>query len=232
MGKNKKVSNVPHHIALVLDGNRRFSRKHKLVLWKGHELGAKKVEELLDWCYELGVKELTLYSFSTENFNRNEREICFLMNLFKNQLKRLRDDKRLDKDKINVNFIGRLALFPKDIQDEMEDIMEKTKKYDKFTVNFAMGYGSRQEIVDAVNKLLKKGIKEVSEKEFENCLYLKDAPDLLIRPGGELRVSNFLLWQMAYTELYFTERLWPEFTKKDLIKAIESYKKRERRFGK
>ncbi len=224
--------NAPKHIAIILDGNRRFSRKHKLVLWKGHELGAKKVEELLDWCYELGVKELTLYSFSTENFNRNEREVGFLMNLFKNQLKRLRDDKRLDKNEIRVNFIGRLALFPKDIQDEMEDIMEKTKKYDKFTVNFAMGYGSRQEIVDAVNKLLKKGIKEVGEKEFENYLYLKDAPDLLIRPGGELRVSNFLLWQMAYTELYFTERLWPEFTKKDLIKAIEDFKCRERRFGK
>ena len=226
------MENGPSHIAIILDGNRRYAMKHKLELYKGHEIGAKKVEQLLDWCYELGVKELTLYSFSTENFNRNEREVGFLMGLFRNQLKRLINDKRLDKNKIRVNFIGRLALFPKDIQDEMEDIMKKTKKYDKFTVNFAMGYGSKQEIVDAVNKLLSKKANNVDENSFEDYLYLKSKPDLLIRPGGELRVSNFLLWQMAYTELYFTERLWPEFTREDLVKAIEDYKKRERRFGK
>ena len=225
------MENGPSHIAIILDGNRRYAMKHKLELYKGHEIGAKKVEQLLDWCYELGVKELTLYSFSTENFNRNEREVGFLMGLFRNQLKRLINDKRLDKNKIRVNFIGRLALFPKDIQDEMEDIMKKTKKYDKFTVNFAMGYGSKQEIVDAVNKLLSKKANNVDENSFEDYLYLKSKPDLLIRPGGELRISNFLLWQMAYTELYFTKKLWPEFTKKDLVNAIESYNKRERRFG-
>ena len=226
------MENGPSHIAIILDGNRRYAMKHKLELYKGHEIGAKKVEQLLDWCYELGVKELTLYSFSTENFNRNEREIGFLVGLFRNQLKRLINDKRLDKNKIRVNFIGRLGLFPKDIQAEMKEIMEKTKAYNNFKVNFAMGYGSRQEIVDAVNKLLAKKVNNVDENSFEDYLYLKSKPDLLIRPGGELRISNFLLWQMAYTELYFTKKLWPEFTKKDLVNAIESYNKRKRRFGK
>ena len=221
----------PSHIAIILDGNRRYATKHKLELYKGHEIGAKKVEQLLDWCYELGVKELTLYSFSTENFNRNKREVGFLMGLFRKQLEKLKNDKRLDKDKIKVVFIGRLGLFPKDIQEEMKEIMENTKAHDNLKVNFAMGYGSKQEIVDAVNKLLKKGVKEVDEKDFENELYLKSKPDLLIRPGGELRVSNFLLWQCCYSELIFLRRLWPEFTKKDLIKCIEEYKRRKRRFG-
>src|SRR3989338_4857714 len=148
----------PSHIAIILDGNRRYAKKHKLELWKGHEIGAKKVEQLLDWCYELGVKELTLYSFSTENFNRNKREVGFLMGLFRKQLEKLKNDKRLDKDKIKVVFIGRLGLFPKDIQEEMKEIMENTKAHDNLKVNFAMGYGSRQEIVDAVNNLLGKGV--------------------------------------------------------------------------
>lgn len=222
----------PFHIAIILDGNRRYAQKHKMELWKGHELGAKKVEDLMDWCNELGVKELTLYSFSTENFNRSGKEVGFLMELFRKQINKLKNDKRLDKNKIRVNFIGRLSLFPKDIQKEMKELMERTRRNDKFIVNFAMGYGGKQEIVDAVNKLLSKGVKEIDENGFENYLYLKDKPDLLIRPGGELRISNFLLWQMAYTELYFTDKLWPEFTKKDLAKAVGDYKKRERRFGK
>lgn|SRR3989338_3464078 len=222
----------PLHIAIILDGNRRYAQKHKLALWKGHELGAKKVEDLMDWCNELGVKELTLYSFSTENFNRSKNEIDYLMNLFRKQISKLKKDKRLDKNKIRVNFIGRLSLFPKNIQKEMRELMEKTRKNNGFIVNFAMGYGGRQEIVDAVNKLLSKGVKEIDEKGFEDYLCLKDKPDLLIRPGGEMRISNFLLWQMAYTEFYFTDKLWPEFTKKDLVMAVEDYKKRERRFGK
>src|SRR3989338_1141987 len=200
----------PLHIAIILDGNRRYAQKHKLALWKGHELGAKKVEDLMDWWNELGVKELTLYSFSTENFNRSKNEIDYLMNLFRKQISKLKKNK----------------------QKEMRELMEKTRKNNGFIVNFAMGYGGRQEIVDAVNKLLSKGVKEIDEKGFEDYLCLKDKPDLLIRPGGEMRISNFLLWQMAYTEFYFTDKLWPEFTKKDLVMAVEDYKKRERRFGK
>lgn len=222
----------PKHIAIILDGNRRFARKKKLNKWQGHEAGGRKIKDLLKWCQEVGVKELTLYTFSTENFNRDKKEVGFLMNLFRKQIKKLKDDPRIDKNKIKVRFIGRLSLFPKDLQKEMEEVMKKTSRYGRFKLNFAMGYGGRQEIVDAVNKLLRKGVRKANEKTLGGNLYMADEPDLLIRPGGELRISNFLLWQMAYSEFYFTDKLWPEFTKKDLVKAIEEYKRRKRRFGK
>lgn len=223
---------VPKHVAIILDGNRRYAKKHVLKPWAGHEKGSKIVESLFDWCDELGIKELTLYAFSYENFKRNKTEVDFLMKLFKKQMETLEKDERIEKKRIKVIFIGRLNLFPEEMQDIMKRIENKTKNNDNFKINFAMGYGGRIEIVDAVNKIIKKNIKEVDEDTITENLYLSSEPDLVIRTGGEKRVSNFLIWQSYYSEWYFTDKLWPEFTKEDLIKAIEEFGKRERRVGK
>lgn len=221
----------PKHVAIILDGNRRYAKKHMLEIGKGHKKGIENVENLFEWCDEIGIKELTLYSFSVENFKRKKREVNFLMGLFKKQIKKLERDKRIEKNRIRINFIGRLDLFPKDIQSSMKRVMEKTKKYNKFKINFAMGYGGRAEIVDAVNKIIKKKIRKADEKTITKNLYLTNEPDLVIRTGGEKRVSNFLMWQSYYSEWYFTEKLWPEFNKKDLIKAIKEFSSRQRRYG-
>lgn len=223
----------PKHIAIILDGNRRYGEKlgnRKL----GHHEGAKRVEDLFNWCKELKIKELTLYTFSTENFSRPKDEVNYLMNLFRKQFKRLNKELNNNKEKIKVNFIGRLNLFPEDLQKEMDNIMNKTKQNNDFIVNFAVGYGSKAEIVDSVKTIINKGLKEddINEKLINDNLYLTSEPDIMIRPGGEKRMSNFLLWQCAYSELFFYEKLWPEFTKQDLIDVIEQYKQRQRRFGK
>ena len=219
------------HIAIIMDGNRRYAKKHKLETMKGHIAGVKKAEEVLEWCQEFGIKELTLYSFSIENFERSKTEVDYLMNLFDGQINNLLNDKRVFDNKIKIRFIGRKNLFPAELLKGMKLIEEKTSGFDKFRLNFAIGYGGRQEIVDAVNKLISEG-KEIDEEAITKELYLPDFPDLLIRTGGEKRISNFLLWQSAYTELYFSDRLWPEFSKEDFIAALEDFKARERRFGK
>ncbi len=221
----------PKHIAIILDGNRRFSKKKSVASFQGHYKGAKKIDQLLNWALELGIKELTLYTFSLENFNRGKKEVDYLFDLFRKNIKNLKNDERIDKHKIRVRFIGRLRMFPKDLWEDMQELMKITRKYNGFKLNFAMAYGSKAEIVDMVSKIVKKKIKKIDEEVVRNNLYLKDSPDLLIRPGGEQRLSNFLLFQMAYTELYFIDRLWPQFSKKDLVNAIDGFKKRERRFG-
>ena len=231
------TSKVPKHVAVVLDGNRRYAKKLGLQPWKGHEHGVKKLEELLKWCQELGIKELTLYSFSIENFRRAKQEKDFLFSIFKKEFNNMRYREDIFKNRIRINVIGRLDMFPKGIREAMTDIMEKTKKHSKFIVNFAMAYGGRQEITDAVKKIA-KGVKErrlkvenIDESLITKNLYLKSEPDIVIRPGGEMRISNFLLWQSSYSELFFLDKLWPEFTKKDLVKCMEEFSKRERRFG-
>lgn len=228
---------VPRKIAIVLDGNRRYAKKLGLQPWKGHEFGIKKLEQLLEWCRELGIKELTLYSFSTENFRRTKTEKDFLFNIFKQEFNNMKHREDIFKNKIRINVVGRLDMFPKDIRKAMLEIMEKTKKHDKFVVNFAMAYGGRQEILDAVKKIaaLVKSNKinpsSINENTITNHLYIKNEPDLVIRPGGEKRISNFLIWQSIYSELIFMDKLWPEFTKQDLINCIEEFNKRVRRFG-
>ena len=231
------VSKSPRHIAIILDGNRRYAKKLGLQPWKGHEFGIRKLEELLKWCREIGVKELTLYCFSTENFRRPKTEINFLFGIFRREFKNMRYRENIFKNKVRVNVIGRLQMFPKGIKESMLEIMEKTKKHKKFILNFAMAYGGRQEITDAVKRIaenVKKGrikASNIDESLITNHIWLKSEPDLVIRPGGEIRTSNFLTWQSVYSEWAFVNKFWPEFTKRDLKKCIEEFGKRKRRFG-
>jgi len=233
-----KQSKNPESIAIICDGNRRFAKKKGLKPWQGHKFGVKKVEDILKWCNELGVKELTLYSFSVDNFKRPLREKKILFRLFKSNIKKLENDKRLSKNNVKVSFIGRINMFPKDIQKNMRSLMDKTKKNGKFKLNFAMAYSGKAEITDSLKKIVNKikknklKTKDIDEKLINENLYLSTSPDILIRPGGEKRISDFLIWQAAYSELFFLDKLWPEFTKKDLVDVIREYKQRERRFGK
>ncbi len=231
------MGNVPNHIGIILDGNRRFSRRLMMKPWKGHEWGAKKVEKVLGWAQDLGVKELTLYVFSYENFNRPKEEFNHLMKLFKTEFDRLCEDKRIFDQQIRFNVIGRTWMFPRDVQDSIKRVMDLTKDHKGYIVNMAMAYGGRTEVIDAVKKIseqVKNGdldIDDINEESFSRCLYMEDEPDLIIRTGGSLRTSNFLVWQSAYSEWIFLEKTWPEFEKEDLEEAISNYKKRDRRFG-
>ena len=234
----KSDNKVPKHIGIILDGNRRFSKRLMMKPWKGHEWGAKKVEKLLEWAKEIGIDELTLYAFSIENFDRQKKEFEYLMDLFRKELPRLLKDERIHESKIRVNFIGRIWMFPKDIQEMMHNVMDKTKNYSNSQINFAMAYGGRTEVVDAAKKIAEKvkngklDIEQINEEIFKDNLYLADEPDLIIRTGGEKRTSNFLSYQGAYSEWIFLDIMWPEFEKKDLINCINEYQSRKRRFGK
>ena len=225
-------NNVPKHIAIILDGNRRYSKKVGIPTFKGHEKGYNKIKDVLKWCVELGIKEVTLYCLSTENFNRSKDEVDYLFNLFRSRIADFKKDKAIHDNKVKISFVGRLSMFPEDMQKSMKEVMETTKDYDKYKLNLALAYGSRSEIADAFKKIIKKGIKDIDESTIQENLYLPDDVDIMIRPGGEKRLSNFLLWQNSYAELYFLDTLWPEFTKGDLVKIIEEFKQRERRFGK
>jgi len=228
---------VPKHIGIILDGNRRFAKKLMLKPWKGHEWGAKKVEKLFEWCRELDIKELTLYTFSLENLNRPKEELDYLINIFKSEFNKLLFDERIDKDEIKINFIGRLWMLPADLQDIMQKVMKKTERHSRYIINFAMAYGGRAEIIDAARKIADKAIKgeidinSINEDVFSQHLYLSSRPDLIIRTGGEKRISGFLLYQGDYAELCFVDKMWPEFEKQDLVNAINDYAERDRRFG-
>ena len=232
---------VPRHIGIILDGNRRFAKRLMLKPWKGHEFGAEKVRKVLEWCKELGVREVTLYAFSLENFDRPKEEFDYLMNLFAKEFNNLMKDenrKKLADDGLKINFIGRIWMFPENVQKAMTDLMKMTAKNSNYTVNFAMAYGGRGEVIDATKKiaaLVKEGkldVDKINEETFAKQLYTESEPDLVIRTSGEQRTSGFMIWQASYAELYFCPKFWPEFEKEDLVAAIESYKSRERRFGK
>jgi tritrans,polycis-undecaprenyl-diphosphate synthase [geranylgeranyl-diphosphate specific] len=229
---------VPKHIAIILDGNRRFAKRLMLEPWKGHEFGRKKVEELLEWSRDLGIKELTFYAFSMQNFNRPKQEFDYLMSIIKSAFIDFLKDSRIDKYKIRVRVIGRYEMFPKDVVDAIEYAMGRTKDYDQYILNFALAYGGREELTDTMKKIAQKvadGVlspEDVNEKLIQENLYMSSEPDLIIRTGGEKRTSNFLMWQAPYSEWFFIDKTWPEFTKEDLIGIIEEFKQRERRFGK
>src|SRR3989344_6419498 len=229
---------VPKHLAIILDGNRRFAKRLMIKSFKAHEWGAKKVEKLFDWCKEFKIKELTLYAFSIENFNRPKEEFDYLMNVFRNEFDKLKNDSKLEKDKVKIRFIGRIQMFPKDIQEKMHSLMEKTKDNNKFIINFAMAYGGRAEIIDAVKELAAHvkhknlDVYKINEKLFSKFLYLNSEPDLIIRTS-ESRLSGFLPWQSTYSEIIFLpDLLWPEFEKKDFVRCINEFQKRQRRYGK
>ena len=232
------MDNKPRHIGIILDGNRRFSKRLMLEPWKGHEYGAKKVSKLFDWCKELDIKELTLYLFSMQNFNRPEKEFNFLMNLFKEFFQDQKHLQSMHDNKIRVKFIGRIHLFPKELHQLMIKLMDDTEDYDQYMVNFAMAYGGREEIIDGIKKLAndlnekKISTEEITEESFSSYLYLKNEPELIIRTGGDHRTSNFLVWQSWNSEWFFLDKFWPEFEKEDLIEIINEFSQRERRFGK
>ena len=232
---------VPRHIGIILDGNRRFAKRLMLKPFMGHEWGAKKFKEFLDWCNELDVKEVTAYAFSEQNFNRPKVEFDYLMDLFKKEYDSQASPEnlaKLNEKGIKINFIGRIWKFPEHVQKSMKHLMDVTKKNTKRIVNLAMAYGGREEVMDAVQKIaadVKSGkldVKSINEKVFGDHLYMNSEPDLIIRTGGDHRTSNFLIWQSHYSEWFFIDKSWPEMEKSDLLAVIDDYAKRERRFGK
>jgi tritrans,polycis-undecaprenyl-diphosphate synthase [geranylgeranyl-diphosphate specific] len=236
-----KAGVKPEHIAIILDGNRRWASGKVLNPWFGHEKGAEKVEELLDWCLKLDVKSITLYAFSTENFRRDGLEVAEIMRIAEASLRKLLTDERISKNKIRVKVIGRVNLLPQKLQDLIADVERATQDYDQHFLNFAFAYGGRAEIVDAARKIAeevhagKLDPEKVDEKTFETYLYTshmpQQDPDLIIRTSGEERLSGFLLWQSAYSELCFLDVYWPDFRKIDLLRSVRTFQNRKRRFG-
>ena len=231
------TSNVPKHIAIIMDGNGRWAEKRSLNRIAGHRMGIKRAKEIIRACRELGIQVLTLYAFSTENWNRPRREISTLMSLLKRFL--AAEGRTLVKNNIRLNAIGALEDLPGDVRDVLKDVMQQSRRNTGMVLNAALSYSGRNEILQAVKNIC-RGVSagsvdpsQIDETLFSDHLYTAGLPDpdLLIRTSGEYRISNFLLWQTAYTELYITGTLWPDFTKKDLHRAIADYGKRERRFG-
>jgi tritrans,polycis-undecaprenyl-diphosphate synthase [geranylgeranyl-diphosphate specific] len=231
---------VPEHVAIIMDGNRRFAKSFGLSPKAGHFFGRDKIEDVLDWCFELGINVLTIYAFSTENFNRTSDEVTTLMNLCKKELDKASKDSRIHKNKVKVRVIGDIESLPEDIQQSAHEIVEITKDYNGHLFNIAMAYGGREEIVEAIQHIaedVKKGkldAKKINQTTVSSYLYTNGIPDpdLVLRTSGEERISNFLLWQLAYSELYFSDVYWPAFQKRDFLKAIKTYQNRIRRFGK
>jgi len=221
----------PTHIGIILDGNRRWAKRHLLEPTKGHAAGAKLLEDLFQWAIDLKIKELTLYTLSIQNLTRDKAEVSFLFTLLHDEIGRLLKDERIEKEQVRIRFTGRTHLLPEHLQERIREVETKTAAYDRVAVNFAVCYGGREEIVDAVKKLVKDGV-EVTEESISERLWVTGEPDLVIRTGGDRRTSNFLVWQSIYSEWVFLEKTWPEFTKEDLENAIADFKGRERRFGK
>ncbi len=229
---------LPEHIAIIMDGNGRWAKKRGMLRNLGHKSGAKTVKQVVEACAEINVKYLTLYAFSTENWNRPKIEVELLMKLLISSLKK--ELETLQKNNIKLTTIGNLELLPKTVYNELTDVIEKTKNNTRLTLSLALSYGSREELIKTIKEISLKvknnliSPENIDKSVINNHLYTRDLPDvdLLIRTSGEQRISNFLLWQIAYAELYFTEVLWPDFTKENLFEAILNYQNRERRFGK
>lgn len=229
---------MPNHIAVIMDGNGRWAKKNKLTRINGHRYGVKAVREVVEGCVENGVQHLTLFAFSSENWNRPRIEINALMNLLLEYLKK--ELPTLQKNKIKLNTIGNIKELTDNCHAKLLEVINATKNNTKMILTLALSYSSHGEILNAVNNIIsdfKEGLlvdSKISKEVFEKYLDTINLPppDLLIRTSGEHRISNFLLWQIAYSELYFCDKLWPDFRKNDLLQAIENYQNRERRFGK
>lgn len=232
------ILRLPKHVAIIMDGNGRWAKKRSMPRAYGHENGAKAVRQVVEGSAELGVENLTLYAFSTENWNRPKLEVQTLMRLLVSSIKR--EIKTLQKNNIRLCAIGDLDSLPPKVYKELHDVVEKTKLNNRMTLTVALSYGSREELMSTIKEIsikVKNNIispENIDESIINEHLYTRNLPDvdLLIRTSGEERISNFLLWQIAYAELYFTDTLWPDFTKENLYHAIIDYQKRERRFGK
>lgn len=231
----------PEHIAIILDGNRRWANEQEINPWLGHKQGAETVEQLLDWLQMLNVKFVTLYTFSTENFRRPSEEVHEIMRIAQEKFKKLLTDERIHRNKVHVKVIGRVNLLPENLQKLIANVEKATADYDSQFLNFAFAYGGRAEIVDAAKIIAEKvksgelKVEDVDEATFEKYLYTshmpKQDPDMIIRTSGEERLSGFLLWQSAYSELLFLDVYWPDFRLIDLLRAIRTFQNRKRRFG-
>jgi len=232
--KNNLKKNVPSHIVIIMDGNGRWAKKRNLDRISGHREGMKSVRSIVKAAKDLGIKYITLYAFSVQNWKRPQSEVNALMELLKHYL--IKEGDKLIENGVKLNAIGRLWELPKDVYEVLEDSINKSKSCTELTLTLALSYGGREEIVDAVRNIIsKKNImpKQVNQSTIAQNLYTSDLPepDLMIRTSGEMRLSNFMLWQLAYTEIYVTKTLWPNFRKRHLVRAIENYQKRERRYG-
>ena len=231
-------TNSLKHIAIIMDGNRRWAKKRGLPIAMGHRKGAEALEQFCRDAKELGIKYATMYAFSTENWQRSVEEVDSLMGLLREYLKN--DLKEIQKNKVKIKFIGEKSMFDADIVESMSRIEAQTVSNGEMVLCLAISYGSRQEILNAVRqvaKLIKAGdieLSELDERLFSDFMYTKGMPnpDLMVRTSGEQRISNYLLWQMAYSEFYFSEVLWPDFNKEELVKIINNFNSRERRYGK
>lgn len=231
---------VPEHVAIIMDGNRRFAESIGLGPRAGHEKGREKLEEVLEWCLEVDVKILTVYAFSTENFSRDTDEVRHIMRLFTENFRRAGDDERVHKNQIRISVLGRREMLPKEVVESIEYCEAKTRNYDRYRLNLAIAYGGREEILDAIRGLVRDARdgkitpENIDENFFSRRLWTADLPDpdLVLRTSGEERISNFLLWQLAYSELYFVDVYWPGFRKVDFLRAIRLYQMRQRRYGK
>ncbi len=235
---NINLENLPKHLAIIMDGNGRWAKKQGFLRAVGHENGTKSVRITVETCARIGIENLTLYAFSTENWNRPKLEVDTLMKLLISSLKK--ELKTLQDNNIQLNAIGNLDRLPNSAKKELLEVIDKTKTNSRMTLTLALNYGAREEIINAVKIISDKvknniiSIDTIDESIINKHLYTQNLPDvdLVIRTSGEHRISNFLLWQIAYAEFYFTEVLWPDFRDNDLFEAIISYQKRERRFGK
>jgi len=225
------MKKIPYHLGIIIDGNRRWARERGLPAFEGHRKGLAKVKELIKWSKERGVKILTLFVFSTENWKRTKREVNFLMKLAKSAI--ANNIKKLHEEGIKVRIIGQRERLPGFLQKTIAQAEELTKNNKEMVLNFALSYGGRAEITEAIKKIVKKKISpgKINENVVSQNLWTSDL-DLIIRTGKEQRISNFLIWQAAYSELYFCKKYWPAFTEKDLDEALADYAQRQRRFGK
>ena len=230
---------VPEHVAIIPDGNRRWGQYHGVSREGAYAIGIRKIGHAAKWCKDAGVKMLTMWGFSTENFERDEKEIEMLFSLFEQNLREAlsrRDgsDDYVKKYDARVRFLGRINLFPKKIQDMFHKIEDHTKGHETYSLNLLLAYGGRAEIVDAVNELIKEGKGEVNEEDLSSRMYTAGLPDpdLVIRTSGEQRLSGLMPWQTVYSEVYFSKKLWPDFSKLDFEDALSFYSHRKRRFGK
>ena len=227
------------HLAIIMDGNRRFAWKSNVATGIGHRIGKEKLEKVLDWVLDVKIPWLTVYALSTENLNRPQEELDVLFKLYVEGLHDIADDPRIHDNKVRVQIIGRRELLPKSVNDAIDYAESKTQDYDQFVFTVCLAYGSREEMIDAIRSIAKEHadgelpLESIDEQAVSDRLYTGNMPDpdLVIRTSGEERISNFLLWQMAYSELYFTDVFWPSFQKKDLLKAVRTFQDRRRRFG-